>query len=117
MKTTDSSNGDAWAELLAVKTTVLTEMGASADDNAKLRGLTDWLRRELDLEAKYKGLLAEADRLLAERRSPPTVPEVMPEPSRQEAEDQSTSRAGKSGAADFRDVYLEREKQRGRHFV
>jgi hypothetical protein len=122
MNTAEQNNGDVWAEVLAVKASVLGEMGASGDDNAKLRSLTDWLRRELDLEAKYKGLMGDADRLLAERRRPAGGGEATTEPASDGAEQEETPaeelnpHAGKSGAADFRYAYLAHEKERGKHF-
>jgi hypothetical protein len=58
----------SWNELLIEKAAVLTGIAESGHDNAKLRELNEWLRRELDLEAKHKGILSEAERLVTERQ-------------------------------------------------
>jgi hypothetical protein len=59
---------DVWTELLTQKAEIRQAIARSNHDNTKLRELTDWLGRELDLEARYKGLLSEAERLIAQRR-------------------------------------------------
>jgi hypothetical protein len=61
---------NVWKELLELKTEVLTQIAGSSHDNAKLRDLTEWLGRELDLEAKHKGLFSEAEHLIAARQKP-----------------------------------------------
>jgi hypothetical protein len=59
---------DIWNELLAQKAAVLAGIGDSRHDNVKLRQLTEWIRRELDLESKHKSILSEAECLIAERQ-------------------------------------------------
>jgi hypothetical protein len=109
--------------VLALKTKVLGEMGESGHDNAKLRDLTDWLRRELDLEARYKGVLTEAEKLVAERRNPVSedaagqVCSESTERGGRSAAGEFQQVAGKTGASDFRDAYLAREKGRGKHLT
>ena len=109
-----------WEEMLKQKASVLTEISLSGQSNAKLRNLTDWLRRELDLEARYNGLLADAERLVMEQRKHvagenaqeyyPTI--VSSEDKTSESHNQQ---AGKEAAHGFRSAYLAREKSRGEH--
>ena len=124
MKTTEKNDGqaDIWAELQVLKVSVLAEMGSSGDDNAKLRNLTDWLRRELDLEARYKGFVAEAQRMLVEQRGPSAEISAAEASSasaaRSEDSEEGHSRSGgKAEASEFRNGYLAREKSRGRHLT
>jgi hypothetical protein len=60
---------DIWNDLLAQKAAVLAEIGTRSNDNVKLRRLTEWIRRELDLESKHNGILSEAERLIAEQQN------------------------------------------------
>jgi hypothetical protein len=118
----DNRHWDIWEALLALKATVLTEMGASRDNNAKLRPLADWLGRDLDLEAKYRGLVTEAERLIGERSQPAAegVPAntLIASGGRPEMLLEEISKtAGKAGANDFRHAYLMREKGRGRNLT
>jgi hypothetical protein len=56
-----------WNELQSQKAVVLSKIANSSDDNNKLRNLTEWIHRELDLETKYNGIFSEAERLIAEQ--------------------------------------------------
>src|SRR5580698_7572047 len=93
---------DVWAEMLAIKASTLTEIGGGGCTNADLRNLTAWLQRELDLEARHKGLLAEAEKLVAERQNRPAGSQANT-PPQNGCLDEQRHPAGKAGAKDFRE--------------
>ena len=56
-----------WSEFRGqAQSAVIAEIGNCSNDNARLRQLTEWVRRELDLESKHKGILSDAERLIAD---------------------------------------------------
>jgi len=112
------SDPDTWQSLQASKTLVLQQMAGSRNDNAKLSALTDWLRRELDLEAKYKSLLNQAAGLVAEQQSPSATSGRQESPVAEPAQgDETGQMSGREMANAFRQAYLTRQKENGNHFV
>jgi hypothetical protein len=63
-------NENIWEMLNEQKAEVRAKIGACGEDHGTLRNLTEWLRRELDCEAKYNVLVSEAKQLVAERSAP-----------------------------------------------
>ena len=111
---------------MAQKKNVLDAMCQSDEDNTKLGALNEWLRRELDLEAKYKGVLSEAERLLSEGERlmagerPATgsrPPEDKPAGSAAVAEGTFAGR-GKAERARFaRRAFFEKERALGKSYM
>src|SRR5439155_26856563 len=113
-------NGDVWKELLSQKAEVLRGI-AGPSDNAKLRIWTEWLSRELDLEAKHKGLLLEAERLIAERQQP--VVEIPGSGAQLQLTEGKTKNEWtladlpkRERARLARDVYFARQKEKGKNY-
>ncbi len=107
---------DSWNELITIKHEIIGEMHAFKNETAKLRLLNDWLRRELDLESRYQGLLAEAERLINERND--RDGQQMPEPVPGDAGEQTSQRIGaKERASAYRTAYVVREKRRGKNLI
>lgn len=107
---------DPWSELIAIKHEILTEMHASKNETTKLQSLNEWLRRELDLESRHQGLLAEAERLINERNGQECQEIQVPAPI--EPSKRTSQRVGaKERARAFRTAYIAREKRRGKNLV
>jgi len=110
---------DIWNELLNQKGAVLSGIATSSHDNAKLRELTEWLQRELDLEAKHKGILSEAERLIAERQKRSDISAKTPQPSSNSVSDSEWTFADLpkgERARIARQAYFERQQERGKFY-
>lgn len=125
MKTELNENENAWRELVAIRDEVLQEMPASKNDRAKLREMSEWLRRELDLESRYQGLLGEAAKLVTGRptmkagqgQAKPTTTEIESVVSAAGGQEEVRRSGGKDRARQFRTAYIAREKVRGRNLT
>ena len=128
MNTKEHLKPDAWNELIGIKNEIIEEMSKCKNETAKLRQLNDWLRRELDLESRHQGILAEADRLINERKGRDGQ-------GGQHGDDKELGNSrepaqlntrggpnlrrtgGKERARECRAAYIEREKRRGKNLV
>ncbi len=125
MKTELNENENAWRELIALRDGILNEMPASRNDRARLRAMSEWLRRELDLETRYQAILGEAAKLVADRSARAGQAEGTNQPMAEvgsgvgaadEPEEPRRSR-GKGRARQYRSAYLDRERGRGRNLT
>jgi hypothetical protein len=64
-----TQHDNIWEMLHAEKAKVRAKIGSGRENYAGERKLTEWLQRELDCEAKYTALMAEAELLVGERRA------------------------------------------------
>jgi hypothetical protein len=126
MKTKHETDGNGkanpWSELLRLTDEVHREAETLArkKDTAKLLEATGWLGRALELERRYQGLLAHAERLIFERREPQSPNQIEDLPLEREAVRRkaveavnSTRPGGKARADECREVYVAREKKQG----
>ncbi len=115
-------NNETWTKLLEQKADILTKIAVSGQDNAGLRLMTEWLGRELDMEAKYKGLISEAEQLIAEHSSPKSGSSLMhreAKSSNQLADEKWTlSELGKAERAQLaRRAFFARQKEKGKTYT
>jgi len=126
MKTTHETDGNGnantWTELLLLSDDVHREAETLArkKDTARLLETTGWLGRAFELERKYQGLLAQAQRLICERREPQSQKHIEELPVEQEIVRaaaveavNSTRPGGKARADECREAYVERGKKQG----
>ncbi len=125
MNTENEMKIDAWIQLENLKGEVIKEMNARKKETAKLRQLNDWLRRELDLESRHLGFLAEVESLLTEHRREPRQESHSGEDqhlNQEEADDDLVTEGlkqpgGKERAQECRIAYVGREKKRGKNLM
>jgi hypothetical protein len=117
---------DPWSELEILKEAVIKEMDKRKNETAKLRQLNDWLRRELDLESRHLGFLAEVETLVTERRQEGRQDSHIGKDNylNQETADKDDlvteglqQPGGKQRAHECRTAYVGREKKRGKNLM